>query len=248
MIYTYDGSYEGLLTVVFETYRMRQSATEIVAADRYQERLFEQPIAIETDGELAERVRAGLVRMGGDAADRLLYRVYLSEQPELEAVIYHAVRRIMKEGADALQDYTDDLILKAHQLDKKMGREVHRMHAFVRFQETQDGMYVAFIEPDFNVLPLIGEHFEDRYPAMHWLIYDVKRHYGLHYHEHHSEFTTFTERQHRIISQDLLTDTEQDYQALWKTYFKSVDIPERRNLKLHYQHVPKRYWKWLVEK
>ncbi|MEO6759204.1 MAG: DUF4130 domain-containing protein, partial [Saprospiraceae bacterium] len=25
-------------------------------------------------------------------------------------------------------------------------------------------------------------------------------------------------------------------------------IPERRNLKLHLQHVPKRYWKYLTEK
>ena len=46
----------------------------------------------------------------------------------------------------------------------------------------------------------------------------------------------------------MLTGAETDYQELWKAYFKSVDIPERRNLKLHLQHVPKRYWKYLVEK
>lgn len=46
----------------------------------------------------------------------------------------------------------------------------------------------------------------------------------------------------------ILADAEKDYQELWKTYFKAVDIPERRNMKLHVQHVPKRYWKYLIEK
>jgi probable DNA metabolism protein len=43
-------------------------------------------------------------------------------------------------------------------------------------------------------------------------------------------------------------EKESLYQELWKQYFDSVDIKARRNMKLHIQHVPKRYWKYLVEK
>ena len=127
------------------------------------------------------------------------------------------------------------------------------MHAFVRFQQTPDGMYVGLIEPDFNCLPLIGDHFAARYPAMEWLIYDTRRHYGLHWNQHskRAEFITLDPAQDgnlRTLSAEMLDAAEPDYQELWQTYFRAVDIPERQNLKLHLQHVPKRYWKYLTEK
>ena len=43
-------------------------------------------------------------------------------------------------------------------------------------------------------------------------------------------------------------EDEELYQTLWKQYFESVNIKARKNMKLHIQHVPKRYWKNLVEK
>ncbi|MEM1124738.1 MAG: TIGR03915 family putative DNA repair protein, partial [Bacteroidota bacterium] len=132
-----------------------------------------------------------------------------------------------------------------------IGREVHRMHAFVRFQKTKDDIYTALIEPDFNVLPLIGDHFEKRYPIMQWLIYDVKRHYGIFYDLSKVNFFTFDSSDHQRLthlSREILSVEEKNYQILWKSYFDSVNIPERNNAKLHLQHVPKRYWKYLTEK
>ena len=35
---------------------------------------------------------------------------------------------------------------------------------------------------------------------------------------------------------------------MWRAYFRAVDIPERKNLRLHLRHVPKRYWPYLTEK
>ena len=35
---------------------------------------------------------------------------------------------------------------------------------------------------------------------------------------------------------------------MWKDYFDSTNIKERKNMKLHIRHVPKRYWKYLSEK
>jgi probable DNA metabolism protein len=44
-------------------------------------------------------------------------------------------------------------------------------------------------------------------------------------------------------------DQQEDlYQLLWQVYYKNVNIPARRNIKLHRQHVPVRYWKYLIEK
>jgi len=248
MIYRYDGTYDGLLSVVFESYRLKVPATDIIAEHQFKQGLFESPIQVETNTEQAKRVRVGLEKKCGKQATTLIYRCFLSEQPRVENLIYHFVRTAMREPENVLHNYRDDTVLQLHQVNKQIGREVHRMHAFVRFQETKDGMLVALINPDFNVLPLSGQHFVARYPALEWLIYDTKRHYGWYYNKHKSKFITLDEKQHRHLADDLLTNEENDYQQLWQSYFKATNIPERRNMKLHLQHVPKRYWSFLVEK
>ena len=48
-------------------------------------------------------------------------------------------------------------------------------------QLTKDELYYAIIQPDYNVLPLISDHFKKRYADQRWLIYDCRRKYGLYY-------------------------------------------------------------------
>jgi probable DNA metabolism protein len=50
------------------------------------------------------------------------------------------------------------------------------------------------------------------------------------------------------VKSDAFTNEEHEYQTLWNDYFKSTNIASRINPKLHTQHVPKRYWKYLSEK
>ncbi len=47
---------------------------------------------------------------------------------------------------------------------------------------------------------------------------------------------------------EILDEKEELYQTLWQQYFQSVNIKARKNMKLHIQHMPKRYWKYLVER
>nr|WP_256534120.1 TIGR03915 family putative DNA repair protein [Lewinella sp. JB7] len=243
------------MSAIFEAYRLKAEVTDIVAEDRYQQQLFAAATYVDTQPEHAARVMAGLKkRSGNDRIVELLRHVYLTEQPEVERLILYFVQRQMAvHGLDISKDAGDERIRRILRLKQQMGREVHRMHAFVRFQQTADGMYVSLVNPDFNCLPLIGDHFAARYPAMEWLIYDTGRHYGLYWNSStkRAEFITLDAQQDcrlRSLSADVLEAGETDYQELWQTYFRAVDIPERKNLKLHLQHVPKRYWKYLTEK
>lgn len=45
----------------------------------------------------------------------------------------------------------------------------------------------------------------------------------------------------------LLKEHDDEYCELWKTYFKSTTINERRNLKLQARMMPRRYWKHIFE-
>lgn len=250
----YPQSYLGFLSAIFEVYALKldRDTVQIIVEDEYQEQLFGQPLRVEIDQVKADRIERGLRKLS-KRLPNYLRRIYHSEHPQRTGILLHLIQRVFAEGAEVVGDATDDKVLLCQQLDKKMGREIHRMHAFVRFQETPDGLYAALVNPDFDVLPFLKEHFVARYPAQDWLIYDTKRHYGLHYDEvsETTSFVSFTDHQQgqfRQLSADMLAERETDYQQLWKAYFTAVDIPERRNIKLHRQHVPERYWKYLVEK
>ncbi|PPK88252.1 putative DNA metabolism protein [Neolewinella xylanilytica] len=255
MILTYDGTFAGLLSAIFESYRLKADVVDIIPEDRYQEQLFSSASYVPTNTAHASRVLKGLQKHSGNQKiGDFLRRTYLTEQPEVERLILYFVHRQMEVRAlDISKDAGDDRVRQLLRLSQQMGREIHRMHAFVRFQQTPDGMYVGLINPDFNCLPLIGDHFAARYPAMEWLIYDTRRHYGLHWNQEDKKaaFITLDSGQDgrlRRLSEEMLDTRETDYQELWQTYFRAVDIPERKNLKLHLQHVPKRYWKYLTEK
>lgn len=241
------------MTAIFERYRLGANVEDIIAEDVFQQQLFSEATHVETNQAHAARVLTGLQKRAGKDIAKWLKKVFLTEQPGTERLIFHLVERQMETTADVRKDAGDPKIRKLLQLHQQMGREVHRMHAFVRFQETPDGMFVALVTPDFNCLPLIGDHFAARYPAMPWLIYDTKRHYGLNWDDQAKKAAFITldashDGQLRHLSAEMLSATETDYQDLWNVYFKSVDIPERRNMKLHLQHVPRRYWKYLTEK
>lgn len=131
-----------------------------------------------------------------------------------------------------------------------MGREIHRLHAFVRFEKLEDGMFFAKVEPDFNVLPVSFKFFKDRYADQKWMIYDLKRKFGVVYDLKSTEFFYPEKEQLDLLksSERFHHEEEKKYQKLWQRYFTKTNIMERKNMKLHIQHVPKRYWKYLTEK
>ena len=50
------------------------------------------------------------------------------------------------------------------------------------------------------------------------------------------------------LDKNVFDEKEEEYQKLWKTFFKRIAITERKNLKLQRQFIPARYWKYLPEK
>lgn len=101
------------------------------------------------------------------------------------------------------------------------------------------------------MLPLLPNFFKNRYRDQSCLFYDIKRDYGLLYNLHTVQEVKLDKEESTSLSLDKSIEfsiNEEFFQELWKQYFKSTNIVERKNLKLHLRHVPKRYWKYLTEK
>ena len=251
--YIYDGSFEGLLSCVFEAFRSKAVPETIVEEQHHQFTLLENVQHIPADEGLAARVLTGIDARTEDRASTIVYQLFLSELPKVEMLIFNFIAAVIQRNhVSILENFANEFILRASQIERMMHREIHRMHAFVRFQKAKEGIFYAAIEPDFNVLPLIGEHFERRYADQRWVIFDTKRHYGIYYDLTEVQFVTLDNPVFNLSSGDLkpeiVDDAEKIYQTLWENYFHSVNIKERKNPKLHLRHVPKRYWKYLIEK
>lgn len=247
----YDGTFDGFLSAVFDVYEYRFSEAEIVKTDSFKGNVFEQPHHVQTDKTQSTRVWKGLQKKLTLDAQQQLFRTFLSELPGIETILLQYIQYAFSSLQSMEQDYSHSAVLTVFQTAKKVWREKHRMEAFVRFQKTGDGLFYAFIDPDYNVLPIISRHFEHRYADQQWLIYDSKRKYGIYYDK--STITEVTvqlsaEAQSGSLPASLYDEQEQFYQQLWQQYFKSVNIAARKNTKLHLQHMPRRYWKYLPEK
>jgi probable DNA metabolism protein len=249
--YTYDGSFEGLLTVLFTVYDWRAAPNSIQPEGAAQGGLFTQTTHRATDEAQAARVWDGLLRTMDAEARTRLYHVFLSEVPDREMLIFRYVDLALRSPLDIAENYANADVRRVQRLAQQMYREKHRMEAFVRFEKTTDGLFHATIEPDFDVLPLIAAHFTKRYADQRWLIYDRRRHYGLYYDLTRTDVVQFEPSagpQTAAVSATVLDEREPLFRLLWQAYFDHVNIPERKNLKLHRRHMPLRYWKYLSEK
>ncbi|MDR6527387.1 putative DNA metabolism protein [Chryseobacterium rhizosphaerae] len=246
----YDGSFDGLFTAVFEVFEYHYKDVEITGREKFfQENIFAEIHEVITQTGKSDRVLKKLEQHIGKQGIHQLLKVFLSDDPESEILILSAVKQsIQHPGENILENFADPDILKISKICKSVDRERHRMTAFVRFEKMKDGIFFAKIDPDFNVLPLIRKHFKDRYQDQKWVIYDLRRNYGILYDLENCDFFYPEEKPDFNQYQQKFHDEEKNYQTLWQRYFIKTNIVERKNLKLHIQHVPRRYWKYLTEK
>lgn len=249
-IYLFDGSLEGLLTAVFEWFERKPGYISLRIAGTFQPDAFMPTFEITNQPEKASRVWNGLQKRLDKTWIRKIYCAYLAEKPETLNALFHLMCYLFENPVGAEKNYGNDLVLAISQMATKVEREKHRMEAFIRFQYTADGLFYCGITPDFNVIPLIVKHFKNRYADQQWIIYDLTRHYGIFYNLNEVEEISIVDPTKNLKNPPLavLDPKEKHYADLWKNYFKSTNIVARKNTKLHVQHVPKRYWKYLTEK
>ncbi len=252
IIYTYDGTFDGFLTSVFECYSRKAFPMDICSRVGEQKHLFAEKYDVHTSGEKADRVWKGVLKKLSGKNNQLVYYAFLSGEDGMEMKIYRFLRRLFSEHFSIETDYGDADVLALTQSSQKVKKEAMRIMQFIRFQHTRDGLYFCGIEPRYDVIPLVIGHFQKRFADQKWLLYDLKRNYGVYYGIEKVEEVVISRKNfHSLTGQvksDLLEEGEEFYQKLWKSYFSHINIKERKNLRLQRQHMPRRFWKYLPEK
>ena len=252
LIYIYDGTFEGLLTCIYEGYSRKQFPEDIQREEQRPEDLFAEVAKIESDTEKASRVWKGIQQKLSAKNRQLLYHAFLSEEVGMEMKILRFARRLFSEKTNIETDLGDPDVLDVIQNARKVKKEAMRVLQFVRFQETKDGLYFCGIEPIYDVLPVLLNHFKKLFAYQMWLLYDLKRNYGAFWNKKTVDEVILTNtainRKTGQVNENVLNESDAFYQTLWKSYFENISIKERKNLRLQRQHMPRRFWKYLTEK
>lgn len=250
-VFLYDNTFEGLLTTIFEIFRLKTEVRLIANIKNYQTTLTDTYIKITTDTEKSSRVWKSIANKTSPKTAEMLFHAYLSESEKIEIFIYEFIKLVICSNYDISVNYRENCVLHLKQMQRKVLKEAHRIFMFVRFQHTNSQIYFSLVQPVYDIIPLIGKHFKRRFNDQQWLIYDTIRDYGLFYDL--KEVNTVKLQQTNYskssgkLNASLLQEKEETYQILWKNYYDSINIKERKNLKVQMQFMPKRFWNYLPE-
>lgn len=241
MIYVTDGSFEGILTAVFEVYEKKEIPESIVSRDSYQMSLDTDVREIDTNEGKSERVYNTVIEKMSYEALETMYKAWLSEHCDIGTALYKYIRIGLKMGRKILSYLQNPDVLMVHDLAYKVSGEAHRFLGILRFKKLNSGLYYSKIEPDNNITMLIAEHFKERLSDQPWIIHDAKR----------NVFALYDTNQVIFIKEDISipidNGDDKTFEELWKNYFNAIAIENRRNPKLQKQFLPRRYWKNLTE-
>ena len=256
-VYVFDHTLDGLLTAVFDSFFLHQHP-EFLLAEGEQLPLFaDEPHRVVTDSEKAERVWKGLEKHLSKDGLRMITVSWLSEERALNQPLFNFICKVFRrEPFDSYErNASDPDVLEVRNTCRRVLHEQLRMKQFIRFQKAKDGTYLAVVSPDHNVLPLIIDHFQDRFNDQPWLIYDAKRHYGYYYDGAAAPIHITFEDEAAVpfnlsngkLDAEVLSENDQIFQQLWRTYFKAICIKERMNPRKQLSDMPRRYWKYMTE-
>jgi probable DNA metabolism protein len=240
--YTYDGTYEGFLTVLKAIKEDAVIPQNIVTDELYQPGLFSRTRQIKTHRQQAAAYFIELRRSLTDLSLRRIFAVFVSEAHGKEMCIWRYIDFGKKVGRMLDAYLTYERVRIVHEIARKVGWEAHRMRGLLRFRELENKWLYAPIRTDHYVLPFIGRYFCRRLAQKQWIIHDRTR----------KKVALYDGKTYRIADvvscgQPAFSQEELGYQELWRTYFKQIAIAERTNLKLQRHFLPKKYREFLTE-
>ncbi len=237
--YYYDGSFDGLLCCVFESYDKREIPIDILV-DAAAPQLFSgRPVP--TDPAKAARVLASIPQKLGPAALDFVKHAFLTCLPRKELHILLFLRLGYRHGPRVMDMLADEVVNTLFKAVNHLNRESHLLKGFLRFSVC-NGALVGEIAPKNFVLPLLTRHFCERYPEERFLIVDKTHGMGLLYQPYQASVLPVADLELPAADED-----EQIFRELWRLYYDTIAIKERYNPRCRMSHMPKRYWRYMTE-
>lgn len=238
MVYFFDGTIDGFLTAFVTAF---QDDNALISSKNIQLPLGQTPVFIQTNKAKAENAAKRLLQFDKNCLQDLdtLLRCGVENNEQIAFLYVRTLANVKRPIRNRL---ALPEVFHAVACIRKVGLEIHHLHGFIRFMETQSGALYAPFSPDNDVCDLLLPHFRARFSELAFVLHDVSRSKAAVY-DGKNTFVAPLEKADVLISSN-----ELEWQALWKQYYKAVNIPERERLKQMRSYLPARYWKFMPEK
>ena len=238
----YENTFEGFLTAIYYAFYSKEDIYSIVTKDEVSFNLLATIKEIQSEEDKYKKVKTSIVSKIDPLSLSKIYKVFLSNEKDKGLLCYNYLKKAFKLGTKIHEHIYLDEVRKIDLICRRVSLESHRFTGFIRFKSIQDKFLYAVAEPDNNILELISPHFQRRFPNEYWIIHDKKRNIASVYNKISWEII---EMNSSLI--DIIENYKDNFEDLWRGYFKATTIVERTNLKLQKRQMPKRYWNNLVE-
>lgn len=254
VIFLCEDSVDGIFSGVYDAWASRLGhgnvALRVWGELNYE--LFAQYQEVPCDGEKAAKVARSIRKKMGQDAYETIYQAALSADPGRADCIYRVVVRGMSTGVSShearnvIWNLQDPNVCRAFELSRQTGREAGRYIEFVRFRELANGVLFSEIQAENQVLPLVGDHFADRFPNEDFMIYDNGHNDCLIHGKNRPWFILRDTSPDQAAREDV-SEKEREMQQLWRGFCRSISIESRENRRLQQQFWPLKFRRWMTE-
>ena len=251
LAFSYDKSFEGLLAVIFDAYTGKRFPDILLGDGDIPPLTATEIHRVLSREDKSSRVLEGLKKRLTLEGMNNLACAWLADQHGTDMLLARYMRGVFDEGRSYELEYSRPDVFAVNRLARNVHGETHLLKGFARFQKTADNQYFSAIAPRYNVLPLLCGHFAERFAEQPWVLYDMKRHYGL-AHEQGAFHEIFLDEslldQGGRLDDASLAEDERLFQTMWQDYCVAATIRERLNPRLHSRCLPRRFWPYMTEK
>lgn len=174
------------------------------------------------------------------AAAALIDLAVCHRDPQRYALLYSLVWRIARGERALLEMHSDPLVFRLHRMAKAVRRDLHKMHAFLRFRRVEDRSgerFLAWFEPEHYILEATADFFVKRYRSMRWSILTPDG--SLHWDR--DQLTVGPPGDPRDAP------AIGEIEGAWDVYFQSTFNPARVNVAQMHKEMPRKYWRNMPE-
>ena len=182
--------------------------------------------------------------------------------PQRWNLLYRLLFRLQT-TRELLKILVDADVARLRNLEHQVRRDLHKMHAFVRFRRIEDDRmddanpflphpdlpvaeratthehFIAWYQPDHRILHLAAPFFAERFAIMRWSILTP------------DESVTWDPNTQQLHFFEGLpresAPPDDELETLWRSYYSSIFNPARVNPAVMRSEMPVRYWKNLPE-
>jgi len=239
-VYVYNGNFNSLLNLIIILLK-NHIKPQNIKDNNYNSNLLDNLIYLKLDDK---NVIKYFIKWIGLNNFKIIYYVYLSNDDNKELIIYYYLLNYIKYRDKLIYMRNLNCVNKALKIFKNVSRENHRFKGFVRFRELNNKILYAEIEPENNILYILSNHFKKRLKNEYFIIKDKKR--GILCLYDKNDYYIINEKYIEVIE---LKDSnnEKEIEDLWKSFYQSIGIKERKNDRCRMNFMPKKYWNYITE-